>query len=235
MFSDSRQDAAFFAPYLDRTYSQLIARRLVWRQVEGNGESGVRFNDCVEPIARFAEQCLLLDPDERTKNRTTVRSWLVREALAIDPRQSLDGVGLMETTVEIPRAVRPLPSLSEVGFSFGEMTDLVRVLVGTLRASAALELPPGVDIDHPMFAPRNLVTTVRREQSSSRVLAWMPGGSAKNRRLDYIERVLARRGITADGRKVLGAIWDDWLSALGRVGEGAHRPSCPQARRRAFY
>ena len=37
MFSDSRQDAAFFAPYLERTYNQIIWRRLIFESIEELG------------------------------------------------------------------------------------------------------------------------------------------------------------------------------------------------------
>jgi len=215
MFSDSRQDAAFFAPYLHRTYSQMLARRLVWRHVEAKGDSDARFGDYTEPIVKFAEQQLVLDPDDHGKNRTTVRSWLMREILAVDPRQSLEGVGLMEIGVAIPRQVKPPAFLLDLGFSSQEALDLARLLLRTLRQSAAVVLPQDVDIADPMFSPRNVVTTVRREQSARQVLSWMPSGSSTNRRLDYIKRLLERRSVTVDPKALLGSLWDDWLSAPG--------------------
>ena len=48
-FSDSRQDAAFFAPYLDRTYSRAIERRLIWQVVKRLHESSPRFEDLSHP------------------------------------------------------------------------------------------------------------------------------------------------------------------------------------------
>jgi ATP-dependent helicase YprA (DUF1998 family) len=215
IFSDSRQDAAFFASYLERTYRQLVARRLLWRHIARCGEEGARFSDCVEPVARFAEDRLLLDPDQRSRNRTTVRSWLLREALAVDPRQSLEGVGLVEVTVDLPRSVRPSPALLALGFTEPETFDLARVLIGTLRASAAVDLPPDVDISDPMFSPRNVVTTVRQYDSIRGVLAWMPGGSATNRRLSYLQRLLERRGIRTDPKELLATLWEDWLAERG--------------------
>lgn len=215
MFSDSRQDAAFFAPYLDRTYSQVLARRLVWRHIEANGGDDARFGDYVEPIVKFAERRLVLDPDDKRANRTTVRSWLMREILAVDPRQSLEGVGLMEVTVGIPRQVKPPPVLLDLGLTPDEAFALARVLLGTLRQSAAVALPEDVDIGDPMFSPRNVVTTVRRDQSSNQVLSWMPSGTSTNRRLDYLRRLLLRRAVTADAKALLESLWDNWLAAVG--------------------
>ena len=211
-FSDSRQDAAFFAPYLDRTYSRAIERRLIWQAVERLHESSPRFEDLITPIRRDAESALVLDEDDGAmRNSNRVRTWLMREVLAVDRRQSLDGVGLAEITFALPRAVTVVPALSDLGFTRDETFDLARVFFETLRMQGAVHLPEGVDITDPIFAPRNVVTTVRLEQRASRILSWLPGAGL-NRRLDYLRKVLARRGVGIDARELLRQMWTYWIA-----------------------
>ena len=214
-FSDSRQDAAFFAPYLSRTYSQAIQRRLIWMAAERLAEEHPRFGDLVDPVRREAESRLVLDEDDGSMhNRTEVRTWLMREVLAVDRRQSLDGIGLAEIGLALPRGVDVPQPLRELGFTEEEALNLARVMLETLRLQASVHLPEGVEIDRPEFAPRNVVTNVRREESGRRILAWIPG-SGLNRRLDYLQRLFERRAAEGDPLQLLRDIWTRWLTAPG--------------------
>lgn len=209
-FADSRQDAAFFAPYLERTYARAIERKLIW-EVLRSAEEDSRFEDLVIPLQKAATKALVLDPDEGgVANKRSVRHWLMREILSVDRRQSLEGVGLAEVTVALPRAVALPEELGKLGFSRDEALDLARVLLDSLRASAAVWLPHDVDITDPIFSPRNITTRVREMGSDYGVLSWLPT-RGENRRLDYLRRVLGRKGIETDARSLLLGLWR-WFS-----------------------
>ena len=212
-FADSRQDAAFFAPYLERTYLRSVERRLIWSVLEDLQEAP-RFDDLVVPLRKAAESALVLDEDDGpVRNNVRVRSWLFREVVGVDRRQSLEGVGLAEVTMAVPKDVWHTvpPGLLSLGFSSEEAVDLARVLVDTLRRAAAVWVPEGVDIADEMFAPRNVTTVVRAEKSERNVLAWSPS-SNRNARLDYLSRLFERRGVSDDAGPVLRNLWSRWLT-----------------------
>jgi hypothetical protein len=78
-FSDSRQDAAFFAPYLERTYQRAVQRRLIYDAIARLGDARPRTEDLVQPIVQRAERTLVIDPDDGLlTNQNRVRSWLLR-------------------------------------------------------------------------------------------------------------------------------------------------------------
>ena len=85
------------------------------------------------PIVREAERSLVLDPDDsRAKKRNAVATWLTRELVALDRRQSLEGTGVAEIRLVFPRRHnRPQPLIS-MGFSPEEADDLIRLLLDTL-------------------------------------------------------------------------------------------------------
>ena len=210
-FADSRQDAAFFAPYLDRTYARTVHRRLVWEVLRSNAGDELRFEDLVPLIRKLAEERLVIDPDDSSASKSAqVRLWLMAETLATDRRQSLDGVGLAEITAAVPRGVASPAPLSNLGFTDREARDLALVLIDTLRAQAAVHLPDDVEIEDQAFAPRNVITGVRVERPDRGVIAWLPARGA-NRRSDYVQRLLARRGVSADPAEVLDGLWR-WLT-----------------------
>lgn len=198
MFSDSRQDAAFFAPYLEITYQRAVQRRLIAEAIATLGSERPRFGDLIQPIREKAEKCAVLDPDNGSLTNTTeVKSWLMRELLALDRRQSLDGTGTAELAVAFPRAYRPPQPLLAFGIEPDDLSELLRLLLDTVRASGAVSMAANVDIQSEIFAPRNLMIGIRGDQAESGVLAWMPS-KGTNRRLDLVQRVFERRGIKQD-------------------------------------
>ena len=210
-FSDSRQDAAFFAPYLHRTYARAVQRRLIWDALDRNRSDELRFEDIVPLVQKLAEDSLVIDPDDSAASKKSqVRRWLMAEILATDRRQSLDGVGLAEITVAVPRSVNVPPAIQRLGFSDQEALDIAAVLLDSLRRQAAVHLPDGVDVSDQAFAPRNIVTSVRAEDRANRVMSWLPA-RGRNSRLDYLTKIFNQRGITGDPLEVLDGIWR-WLT-----------------------
>lgn len=227
VFSDSRQDAAFFAPYLELTYRRAVQRRLIADAVISLGPDRPRFEDLVRPIKMRAEDCAVLDPDAGgLSNATEVRVWLMRELLAVDRRQSLDGTGTAELAVAFPRNYQPPPQLLGFGLDAQSITELLRVLIDTVRAGGAVSVAANVDIQSEAFAPRNLMIGMRGQQSESGVLAWLPSRGS-NRRLDIVQRVFARRGATGDPKQFLSLAWEhitrsqEWSKVLVSYQDGA--------------
>jgi ATP-dependent helicase YprA (DUF1998 family) len=219
MFSDSRQDAAFFAPYLARTYDRAVERRLIWSVLSGEQEA-ISLDDLVQPLRRVAERTLVLDEEDGRTNVVQAKTWLLAEVLSTDRRQSLDGLGLAEIAPMLPRRFASPSALLDVGLTEDEALDVVRVLLESLRQAAAVTVPDDVNVKEDLrFAPRNTTTWVRGEGSEPRVLAWLPSRGL-NRRLDFVEKVLQTIGSSADARALLRTIWVDLTlpgGALERV------------------
>jgi ATP-dependent helicase YprA (DUF1998 family) len=214
MFSDSRQDAAFFAPYLGRTYSRALERRLIWQRLNEMRE-GSTFDELILPVRRHAERLRVLPEDGGASNSKEVMTWLLAEILATDTRQSIDGVGLAEIAPRLPSSVSPPKCLTNLGFSDDEALDVVRVLLDTVRRSAAVTVPDEVNVkEDQRFGPRNTTTWLRGAGSSSGVLAWNPTRGS-NRRLDYLTRLFGERSVSAAPAAVLAALWDEFTDRDG--------------------
>ncbi len=222
MFSDSRQDAAFFAPYLARTYGRALERRMVWRQLSADTEPFL-FDDLIGPIRADAERSEVLDEDDARSNNDEVARWLAAEVLATDRRQSLDGLGLAEIGPRIPRKFDPPAELVELGLSDDESLDVVRVLLDSLRQGAAVTVPDAVDVRNDLrFAPRNVTTFVRGAASEQGVLAWLPG-RGQNRRSDYLRKLVAARNLDVDVPQLMRRLWDTLTEPNGPL-ENVLRP-----------
>jgi ATP-dependent helicase YprA (DUF1998 family) len=232
-FSDSRQAAAFFAPYLESSHALVQQRRLI---LDGLARATARdatcsVDDLIEATAAVAGEAGTFSRREsRQGRRREVARWVMRELVAIDERQSLEGLGLLRVGLDTEPFWRPPAPLLDLGFSGAECWLLLAELIRSLRLQGALTMPEEVDPADEMFDPRRGPIYVRGDgaEAKLKVLSWLPTRGV-NKRLDYLRRVLAALGgPPADAREVLAGCWralaassDGWLhsAALPRIGQ----------------
>lgn len=227
LFSDSRQRAAFFAPYLQNSYGTLQHRRLIWeglRIAVGRGETLVQ--ELIDNVSKAATDAGVFR--RRDSKQKLAGLWVMQELVAVDDRQSLEGRGLLRVRLQPEPDWELNPALKKLGLSEGEAWDLLSELTRILRQQGVLAMPDYVAEDDEAFAPRRGPFFVREIGSDSKrkVLSWLPT-AGRNRRLDYVERVLRAAGSAADPRDVLAACWktirtpeDGWLTERRPAGQG---------------
>ena len=232
-FSDSRQAAAFFAPYLESSHSLVQQRRLI---LDGLARATARdatctVDDLIEATAAVAGEAGVFSRREsRQGRRRETARWVARELMALDERQSLEGLGLLRVVLGTEPSWRPPGPLLDLGLTGAECWLLLAELVRSLRLQGAVTMPEEVDPSDELFDPRRGPIYVRCDGAEARlkVLSWLPTRGV-NKRLDYLRRVLAMLGgPSADPREILAGCWraltavrDGWLrsSALPRIGQ----------------
>jgi ATP-dependent helicase YprA (DUF1998 family) len=234
-FSDSRQAAAFFAPYLESSHALVQRRRLI---LEGLAratahDADATVDDLIEGTAAAAGRAGVFSRREsRQGRRREAGRWVLRELIALDERQSLEGLGLLQVGLGTEPSWRPPAPLLDLGLSAPECAALLTELLRTVRLQGALTMPEEVDPSDEMFDPRRGPIYVRGDGAEARlkVLSWLPTRGV-NKRLDYLRRLLAAVGEPASGidaREVLAGCWraltaaaDGWLhaTALPRLGQ----------------
>jgi DEAD/DEAH box helicase/Domain of unknown function (DUF1998)/Helicase conserved C-terminal domain len=250
-FSDSRQAAAFFAPYLEASHALVLRRRLI---LDGLARATAHDPDCtvddlIEETATVAARAGVFSRREsRQSRRREAARWVLRELVALDERQSLEGLGLLRVGLGTDPSWRPPSPLLDLGLSASECQALLTELLRTLRLQGALTMPEEVDPADEIFDPRRGPVYVRGDgaEAKLKVLSWLPTRGV-NKRLDYLRRLLAalgqhgtapglrdvsatpgQLGAAADPRDVLAGCWraltaaaDGWLhpAALPRLGQ----------------
>jgi len=219
-FSDSRQDAAFFAPYLERTYQQVLRRRLILKTLLADSvgrEGRLRLQDLVGRLQRQAEEAGLFTPrqsyDERQRLMAT---WLMQELIAWDRRINLEGLGLLRFRLVRPDRWRPPEPLLQPPWNLSpdEAWQLLELLLDTLRHQGAVTFPDNVDPRDEVFAPRNRELFMRedRADAANGIFGWVPA-RGNNRRLDILTRLLVRtttlseEACRTEAAKALRGIW----------------------------
>ncbi|RMD61136.1 hypothetical protein D6833_08655, partial [Candidatus Parcubacteria bacterium] len=198
-FADSRQDAAFFAPYMERTYNQLLRRRLILKTLLDDevGRTGrLRVQDLVDRLLRQAEAVgQFTQKQSYDERRRTVSTWLMQELIAWDRRISLEGLGLVRFRLVRPDGWVPPQPLLEAPWNLSpdEVWQLLELLLDTLRQQGAITYPPNVDPRDEVFAPRNRPFYMRENQADAKkgIFSWLPSRGS-NRRLEIMRKLLAQ-------------------------------------------
>ncbi|WP_292492656.1 DEAD/DEAH box helicase [Methanoculleus sp. 10] len=218
VFSDSRQDAAYFAPYLSQTYDKIARRSLIVQVIRENADRILknqwRVIDCASPLLEKVRDIGLLPeytPEERSRE---ILRWLMYEFTSGSIQGSLEELGLCGFRLVKPDGwVPPAPLLYEPwNLSEEETWVLFQVLLDSFRKSGALRFPDGISPTEDFFQPRNFQFYFRESGSSQRdhILSWLPKSGYSNTRLDYLTRI-AKRGASSisdeDCRIALKGIW----------------------------
>ena len=232
-FSDSRQAAAYFAPYLEDSYARLQRRRLIVQGLLAShaDEEPVGVEDIVY-AARSAATRVKYFAGGMTSGQQAreVAPWVMAEVVATDDRQSLEGLGLIKLSLYRDPSWQVPKPLLDLGMAEEEAWAFLEELVRTLRQQGAVTMPESVPSNHDIFVPRLGPIRVRLSGSETvrKVLSWVPTRGT-NRRIDYVRRVLATIGSTADATTVLTGVWKwlvdqntsvDWLRSSTEQGLG---------------
>lgn len=211
-FSDRRQDAAFFAPAMERTYGSVTVRQIIREGIEAcsNGDSGCSPSAVVNWITSIAPRRYpgLLG----TNGANQAIAWLIDELEAEDSRNSLDGLGVarIEPSVIangmkseqvrkiIAKCISQLPSGRFPWLSQDDFALLAIVCLETLRERGAIEVPVGVDTlrqmhaMRPMMAKGSIVVEVA-DTSDKNVIQFVgKTSSTENKRSEFLRKYAKR-------------------------------------------
>ncbi len=232
LFSDSRQSAAYFAPYLEDSYERMQRRRLLHEGAVAAAAGGdeVRLEDVVYYTTRAADRYGIFERRQsRQARERQVALWAQVEAVGVNERNSLEGRGLVAWDMSRDPAWRPPQPLLALGLTEQETWALLAELIRSIRLQGAVAALDGVDLRDEAFQPRLGPIYVRGTGSDARrkVLSWLPT-KGTNRRANFVARVLTRLGRQADPLPLLEGVWRlltqgpqaEWLIAGTEPGIG---------------
>jgi hypothetical protein len=145
-FADSRQEAAFFAWYLEDSYRDILSRNMILRVVRRLHQhtlEGLSLRELTTGLRDLLRERKVFPPasgDLELRRSAWLRAY--GELLTEEARISLEGVGLVRWAIkwpewfQVPEALMTFPwCLSEQ-----EARDLVFMLLDSMRADGAVEL-----------------------------------------------------------------------------------------------
>ncbi|MFQ5600825.1 MAG: Zn-binding domain-containing protein [Candidatus Krumholzibacteriia bacterium] len=213
-FADGRQEAAFFAWYMEDTYEAIRSRVLVLRALRGIVETGADEAGLHDLAVEVRE---LLKRENGTRPLTD-REWLqkawqhvFRELLTDQRRISLEGVGLVRWFPILPPDLELPASLRRPPWNLGkdEARAMVSFLLDTMRTDCSVELETddSVRVQWDDLKLRAHQTQMEIGRAGAiKIKAWDGSGT---RRVVFLARWLERHGQSGTTREArIGAAQD---------------------------
>ncbi len=185
-FSDSRQEAAYFASYFDFSYNNILRKRLIVEALKRNvippnGWSIDRFVH--ELILLFSEYKIFDDEDECERE-----AWktILYEICNNDGRFGLEGLGILSFEF--------IPVEDELhDFTIEETETLQKILANSFRSNGKLWYHYNKlterDKEYFLYKAHDSYMTLLSDRKLSYVQNWCSKGNKGNGRTSYIERV----------------------------------------------
>jgi hypothetical protein len=224
-FADSRQDAAFFAPYLQRTYGRIQWRRLIHHTVCAVADQASANEWTLDDLITgallevAADRGLVPGRARRQERLNEVWKPVLGEFVRIDRHYDLEATGCLGYRMMRPVDWRPPDLLKDEPWSLQpeQVWHLYELLLSTARAHGTVSFPSDATINanDQFFWPRNreMYLVYAADGSSKNHIKWLPGPSYSNSRLKLLIKLLAGTTDQAEAehqaRKALQAIWDD--------------------------
>ena len=240
-FTDSRQNAAFFAPYMERAHMRNLRRGLILQTVKEQLQGrikDIRLQDLLAPLERKGDEIGLFRPTESPIERQKKMAiWLMQDFTPFDRRISLEGLGLLSFEPVIPDTWTNFLQDSVLNLDRKETFNLLRLLLNSLRYQGAVSyLMPDQNIyKENEFSPRNRLLYFRFQEADPKagVFSWMPSEGHENTRSEYLKRLLVSKGLTEfeakkESRNILKDIWEfinssEWKIVLNSVNPNNNR------------
>ena len=227
-FVDGRQEAAFFAWYLQKSYGSLLGRNLLLVCLRSLAADGYEEVSLATLAARLRDTLRnqQVIPASADDLEALKEAWklVFREFITDEPRLSLEGVGLVRWLPKLPEDLRIPGSLSQSPWSLSdsESRELVSLLLDSVRTDHAVELraDPGVNLSWSDLEMSASQYALEIGGGPYNVNAW---DGPRTRRVRFLVRVLMTSvGAPSDEReRVLAAqqllreVWEAFKEAGG--------------------
>jgi superfamily II DNA/RNA helicase/ribosomal protein L37AE/L43A len=209
-FSDSRQQASFFASFFEYTHKRFLRKRLLWEELRKNNHEPIKMPTLTARLTKVIEDNNLFD----SENSNFQEAWITAmcELLNIDGNNTAEGLGIFAFQLDEKEIEAALNRFNEAdinnfcnqyNINKNELIKIMQVTFDIFRNSAALlytdsELTPEVKKDEFGYRGFNNYVVLKRERKSERVddtkgenrLSFIPLNEKRgNKMSDYVKRV----------------------------------------------
>jgi len=224
-FADGRQEAAFFAWYLEDSYKDILSRNLmlkIARSFTPYPAKGISLSTLADQAeSRYQDSFKYRPTDDEPTIRKNIFRAIYREFLTEEQRISLEGVGLVRWSIAWPDWFKFPVELSHSPWSLTEeeTINLIFILLDTMRTDRAVELRPvrGVslnwdDLDLQASQMRFCIGPPARPKGRKNwpVRSW---DGKRGKRALFLAKLLTRTGVLEQDAfeqavNVLRSVWD---------------------------
>lgn len=224
-FSDSRQAAAFAAPYLERMFNKNVERRILLTALaEQTSEGPITLLQWVKATSSLSRNKKL----HHNGQNTDASYWVFGEATSIERNLSLEGLALAAYSIDrkkLDAVIDRYGALRQIFRTDDDCHGFINLLLGELRLRGALELVGCSEFSDEHFLPRKGGWACRRDSggdTKKQIYSWFPATGKDNYRLAFTKKALKNSNLatrltdesqlTQAATVVLSNLWDSLIA-----------------------
>ena len=215
-FSDSRQQASFFATFFDYTHKRFLRKRLIWEELKKNEHEPMKMGTLIAKLTKTIEDNNLFESELSGH----CEAWItvLRELLNIDGNYTAEGLGIFAFKIDekiIEDALNQFDAdqinafCKEYNITREELIKIMQVTFDIYRNSASLiytesELTPDIKKEEFGYRSFSNYVVLKREKKSERGedakgdnrYSFIPLNEKRGNKIsDYVKRVTKKEDI----------------------------------------
>lgn len=201
VFSDSRQDAAFFASTLNYIYDRDLWRSMLYKSFMNSENEKMDLQFWSQKVFNHStSNQIFRNSDNRYDRQRLADEYVMSEFLRAGVKNTLESKGLISYKIILPKEMEiALPKLAEKLHlkSSKEVNDLLQVLFNSLRQHNLFTHLERSDYSSDIMKPRNFRNYLVLQDSGSKAIYkidWLPKRS--NVRFNFLYRLYKSKGYT---------------------------------------
>lgn len=209
IFSDNRQEAAFFAGFFENKYNLIMWRKLILQCLQEAPGKTLSIPDLIKRVRTAADKAGIYSLDqERNANLSDDKKlelaslYVMQEFMTPDIQTGLEGLGYIQIA---PENMNIKDNAELAGLKGNDVWNLLRFLMDTLRQKGAISYPEGIYATNDFFAPRNHKGYFRQAVTNTEygeyVYGFIPEEGRINRRYALMMKLLDDDSEIADDKK----------------------------------
>lgn len=196
-FSDSRQQASFFATFFESNHVRMLRKRLIWNVIEEHGYSDMG----VDELAAYLTEKIKKNDLFHNEMSAHKNAWaaLMVDLLRVDGIYDGEGLGLYYFDIDLSDIMNAF-SEEDIAAEFGEfnitkkdLEAVMQVVLGVFKVTPAISytkstLTPEEKQEHLEFRRFDNFVALQNPKSVPNVRSFLPVSGKENMLVRYIER-----------------------------------------------
>lgn len=210
IFSDNRQEAAFFAGFFEKKYNLVMWRKVILRCLREAENNTLCVSDLIKRVRNAADGSGLYSFDQKRKDAMTddqkielAALYVMQEFVSPDIQTGLEGLGYIQIEPE-PFTALIQSSFELAGLKGEELWNLLRYMMDTLRQKGANNYPDNIRATNDFLAPKNHTGYFRQTGSqierNGYTYGFIPQDKVPNKRLGIMLKLLDDESLDADAK-----------------------------------